>query len=218
MTHRTVLLTGFDTFDGQDRNASWDAVAAVAGAWPGPEELVARRLPVSFRGAVEALHGLLADHTPDVVVCVGEAGGRSAVGIERVALNLADARIPDNDGAAPVDVPVVAGGPTAYLSGLPVKAALVAAAGTGAPVEVSHTAGTYVCNATFYALMHAVAGHPGGEVVAGFVHVPRRPDQVPPGAPSLPTEAAAAALGAVVRACLDVPLGSDVAVSAGTEA
>lgn len=218
MRRRKVLLTGFDTFDGQDRNASWDAVVAVEEAWPGPEELVVRRLPVSFRGAVEVLHRLLAEHAPDVVVCVGEAGGRAAVGIERVALNLADARIPDNDGAAPVDVPVVAGGPTAYLSGLPVKAALVAAAGTGAPVEVSHTAGTYVCNATFYALMHAVTGDSDGGVVAGFVHVPRRPDQMAPGGPSLTTEAAAAALRAVVRTSLDVPAGADVAVSAGTEA
>lgn len=196
-----VLLTGFDSFDGRTANASWDAVQEVARTWAGPSELVVVRLPVSFRGARQALRAAVGRHAPSVVVCVGEARGRSAVGIERVAVNLIDARIPDNDGSAPVDVPVVAGGPTAYLAGLPVKACLAAARAAGGPVEASTTAGTYVCNATFYALMHLLGRTPG--VLGGFVHVPCGPDQVGPGEPSLPVAETAVLVAAILRAALD---------------
>ncbi len=119
------------------------------------------------------------------------------MGIERVAINVIDARIPDNDGSAPVDVPVVAGAPAAFLSGLPVKACLAAARGTGVPAEVSNTAGTYVCNATFYALMHLLAGTSG--VLGGFVHVPVEPGG---GGPGLEVDRTAAAVRAVLDATL----------------
>lgn len=212
---RTVLLTGFEPFGGQVVNASWAAVERVAAAWEAPDRLVPVRLPVSFRGARQALRLAVRDHAPDVVVCVGEAGTRAAVGIERVAVNVIDAPIPDNDGSRPVDVPVVAGAPTAFLSGLPVKACLAAGLATGWPVEISGTAGTYVCNATFYALMHLLDARPG--VVGGFVHVPRTPEQAAGEGPALATEATAAVLAAVVRAALapDVP-GVPEAVPAGS--
>ncbi|MBX9244067.1 pyroglutamyl-peptidase I [Actinotalea ferrariae] len=197
---RTILLTGFEPFGGQTVNASWEAVRRVEAAWSGPGRLVTVQLPVSFRGARQALRLAVRDHEPDVVVCVGEAGGRAAVGIERAALNVIDAPIPDNDGSAPVDVPVVAGAPAAFFSGLPLRACLAAGRATGVPVEVSNTAGTYVCNATFYALMHLLASRP--DVLGGFVHVPRTPAQVAPGAPSLSTEATAPALAAVLHAAL----------------
>lgn len=197
---RTVVLTGFEPFGGQAVNASWEAVQRVETSWSGPERLVPVQLPVSFRGARQALRLAVRDHEPDVVVCVGEAGGRGAVGIERVALNVIDAPIPDNDGSAPVDVPVVAGGPAAFFSGLPLRACLAAGGATGVPVEVSNTAGTYVCNATFYALMHLLASRPG--VLGGFVHVPRTAAQVEAGAPSLSTESTALALTAVLSAVL----------------
>jgi pyroglutamyl-peptidase len=197
---RTVLLTGFEPFDGQAVNASWLAVQEVRDGWDRPERLITASLPVSFRGARQALRTQVAEHAPDVVVCVGEAG-RAAVSIERVAVNLIDARIPDNDGSAPVDVPVVAGAPTAFLSGLPVKACLLAAQRTGVPVEVSGTAGSYVCNATFYALMHLLARQ--ADVAGGFVHVPRVPEQVGAGEPSLPAAETSRALRAILDATLD---------------
>ncbi|WP_182113805.1 pyroglutamyl-peptidase I [Actinotalea sp. JY-7876] len=213
---RTVLLTGFEPFDGQVANASWDAVRAVAQGWDRDEQVVVARLPVSFRGARQRLRDAVREHAPDVVVLVGEAGGRSAVGVERVALNVIDARIPDNDGSAPVDVPVVAGGPTALLSGLPVKACLAAVRAAGVPAEVSNTAGTYVCNATFYALMHLLACSPGlPGVRGGLVHVPRDVAQVRPGEASLPVGQSAVALWAVLGACLD---GSEITMAAGSEA
>lgn len=108
----TVLLTGFEPFEGQPVNASWLAVQAVAAAWTGPALRVVR-LPVSFARAPSTLLAALAAERPDVVVCVGEAGERSVLEVERVAVNVADARIPDNDGAQPVDAPVAVDGPVA---------------------------------------------------------------------------------------------------------
>jgi pyroglutamyl-peptidase len=218
----TILITGFEPFEQQEINASWAAVRLVEDGWAEPgTTLVARLLPVSFARAPEALAVLVAEVRPDLVLCVGEAGGRSAVGVERVAVNVQDARIPDEDGAQPVDVPVRAGGPAAYFSGLPVKACLTAILDAGVPGEVSNTAGTYVCNTIAYALADLLA--PGGAAGAGagsagvrggFVHVPRLPEQVAPGAASLSAERSAAGLTAVLRAALATTV--DLRVAAGT--
>ena len=194
----TVLLTGFEPFDGQPVNASWLAVQVVARAWRGSDLLTAE-LPVSFGRAPQVLWDRLQAVRPDVVVCVGEASRRSHVGIERLAVNIADAELADNDGARPVDAPVVLGGPVGYLTGLPLRACLAAARATGVPTEISATAGTYVCNATFYALMDALTGMPG--VRGGFVHVPRTPDQAR-GGPSMTSADAARAVAAVVAAAV----------------
>jgi pyroglutamyl-peptidase len=213
----TVLLTGFEAFEQQDVNASWAAVRAVAKDWDESAEgaaLVTALLPVSFARAPRRLAELLLDARPDLVVCVGEAGDRSAVGVERVAVNIQDARIPDEDGAQPVDAPVVPGGDVAHFSSLPVKACFAAMLAAGVPGEVSNTAGTFVCNTVAYALAdHLAAGHaPGAR--GGFVHVPRLPEQVPEGAPSLGLEAAAEGLRAILRAALRTT--TDVPVAAGT--
>ena len=194
----TVLLTGFEPFAGHPVNASWLAVQAVARAWRGSDLLTAE-LPVSFGRAPQVLWDRLQAVRPDVVVCVGEAGRRSHVGIERLAVNIADAELADNDGARPVDAPVVLGGPVGYLTGLPLRACLAAARATGVPTEISATAGTYVCNATFYALMDALTGMPG--VRGGFVHVPRTPEQAGAG-PAMACADAARAVAAVVAAAV----------------
>ncbi|KQS97385.1 pyroglutamyl-peptidase I [Cellulomonas sp. Leaf395] len=207
-----VLVTGFGPFDGQQVNASWLAVTELVERWSGPEELVVRELPVSFRGARQLLRAAIAEVVPDLVVCVGEAGQTTQVGIERVAVNVIDARIPDIDGSAPIDVPVIAGAPAAFFSTLPVKACAVAVRELGVPVEVSNSAGLYVCNATFYALQHLLASRP--EIRSGFVHVPRTPAQVEPGEPSMDVDVAATALNALLQAALSTT--SDLRVSAGT--
>src|SRR5690606_29511492 len=123
-----------------------------------PEDVRAVELPCVFDAAPRALAAALAEHTPDVVVALGLASGRLGVTPERVAVNLGDARIPDNAGAQPRDAEVVPGGPVAYFSTLPVKAAVAAVHEAGLPASMSMSAGTYVCNATFYALQHATAG------------------------------------------------------------
>jgi pyroglutamyl-peptidase len=193
-----VLLTGFAPFDGQRVNASWLAVEEVARRWSGPVPLVVERLPVSFAHAGDVLATKVARYRPSLVIATGEAA-RGAVGLERVAVNVADASIPDEDGAQPVDESLDATGPVAFLSGLPLRSCLAAVARTGVPAEISGTAGTYVCNAAFYRLMTEVAGT-GAR--AGFVHVPRTPGQVAPGQPSMVTVDAALALSAIVRAAL----------------
>jgi len=148
-------------------------------------------------------------------VCVGEAGGRSAVGVERVAVNVQDARIPDEDGARPVDVPVVPGGPVAHLSSLPVKACHAAVLEAGVPGEVSNTAGTYVCNAVAYALADQLAAGRAPGARGGFVHVPRLPEQVPAGAPALDAVRSARGITAVLDAALRHR--DDLVFAAGTE-
>ena len=195
----TLLLTGFEPFEGQPVNASWLAVEAVAASWTGPTLRVVR-LPVSYARAPAALLAALEAERPEVVVCVGEAGERSALEVERVAVNVADARIPDNDGVRPLDEPVVAGGAVAYLTGLPLRACVDAATRAGVAAGVSNSAGTYVCNAVFYTLARALAGT---TTPHGFVHVPRTPGQLPEAVDGgMPTAAAARGLRAVLEACL----------------
>lgn len=174
----TVLLTGFEPFDGQPVNASWLAVEHLASRRRGPE-LETLLLPVSFARAPAVLLDAVDRLRPDVVVCVGEAGGRSALSVERVAVNVADARIADNDGNRPVDQPLVVGGPVAFWTGLPLRECVAAATAAGVRAEVSGSAGTFVCNAVFYALARRLDGT---GIPYGFVHVPRTPAQVGGGA------------------------------------
>jgi len=171
---KTVLLSGFEPFNGAAINPSWEAARALDG-WSGPGfTVVARQLPCVFGAAFDALRGAIAQVRPDIVIAVGQAGGRPEISLERVAINIDDATIRDNAGVQPVDTPVVADGPAAYFSTLPVKAIVRALRLRGFPAGVSQTAGTFVCNHVFYGLMHHIVGQP---VRAGFIHVPFLPEQ-----------------------------------------
>jgi len=172
-----ILLTGFEPFAGAATNSSGDAVEVVRGRWSGTresanDELVVARLPVVFAQAGVQLLDLVAEHTPDVVIATGLANGRSSVTPERVAINLEDARIPDNAGDQPTERSIETSGPAAYWSGLPVAAISAAISGAGIPSSVSTTAGTYVCNSVMYRLLASVRG---SGVAAGFIHVPSSP-------------------------------------------
>jgi pyroglutamyl-peptidase len=171
---RTVLLTGFEPFNGATINPSWEAVRALDG-WSGPGfAVVARQLPCVFGTALDVLRESIAGVKPDIVIAVGQAGGRSEMSLERVAINVDDASIRDNAGNQPVDTPIAAEGPAAYFTTLPVKAIVKALRLRGFPSGVSQTAGTFVCNHVFYGLMHHAVGQP---VKAGFIHVPFLPEQ-----------------------------------------
>ncbi len=182
----SVLITGFDPFGGESLNPSWMAVQALHGRVIAGHRVVGAQLPTVFGRSVDVLQGLVRRHRPALVLCCGQAGGRAAISLERVAINVDDARIADNAGAQPVDVPVVAGGPAAYFGTLPIKAMLARLQREGIAAEVSQTAGTFVCNHVFYGLMHALATQAElAGVRGGLVHVPWLPSQ---GQPSLPLE------------------------------
>ncbi|TQK02614.1 pyroglutamyl-peptidase I [Herbaspirillum sp. SJZ107] len=172
---KTVLLTGFEPFNGADVNPSWEAARALDG-WSGPGfQVAARELPCVFGRANLALFDAIDALQPDIVIAVGQAGGRHEISVERVALNVDDATIPDNAGQQPVDATIADGGPAAYFSTLPIKAIVRALRLRGFPAGVSQTAGTFVCNHVFYGLMQHAQGR---GLKAGFIHVPFLPQQV----------------------------------------
>ncbi len=165
----SVLLTGFEPFDGGSRNPSLDAVRMLAQKGIEGISLEVLELPVEFVTAGELVRAAIARIRPDVVLSIGLAAGRPDVTVERVAINLADARIPDNSGEQPVDQGLVAGGVAAHFSTLPVKEIVTAIRGTGVAASLSYSAGTYVCNAVMY---HALNTTADGSTQAGFIHVP----------------------------------------------
>ncbi|MCW5582102.1 MAG: pyroglutamyl-peptidase I [Luteimonas sp.] len=205
---RTVLLTGFEPFAGAASNPSWEAVRVLHGRRIAGHRVVARELPVAFGASLATLRAAIRAARPGAVICVGLAAGREAISLERIAINVDDARIPDNAGRQPVDTPVVGGGPDAYFATLPVKAILAALRTAGIPAEVSQTAGTYVCNHVFYGLMHALRRRHG--VRAGFIHVPPALDA---GARGLPLDTIVDALRIAVRVTLSTD--KDARVPAG---
>ncbi len=195
----TVLVTGFDPFGDNRVNPSWLAAQALHGRVIAGHRLVAAQLPTCFGDSLRQLDAALERHTPRLVLCLGLAGGRTALSLERVAINVDDARIPDNAGAQPVDTPVVAGGPAAYFGTLPIKAMLQALLGAGVRAEVSQTAGTFVCNHVFYGLMHRLAQPCWQGVRGGLVHLPWLPGQ---GQPSMPLENMVAGLAMALECAL----------------
>lgn len=179
-TAGTVLVTGFDPFGGERVNPSRMAVQALHDSRIAGHRVIGAELPTVFGQSVQALRDLLRQHRPTLVLCTGQAGGRGALSLERVAINVDDARIPDNRGAQPVDCAVAPEGPAAYFTGLPIKAIRQALLEAGINAEVSQTAGTFVCNHVFYGLMHELARPEWRGVRGGFVHVPWLPEQGQP--------------------------------------
>ena len=181
---RIVLVTGFDPFGGDALNPSWLIAQRLHRRRVAGHLVQAAQLPTRFDAALPRLHALLAEWRPALVVCLGLAASRGALSIERVAINVLDARIADNVGAQPVDEPVVAGAPVGYFSTLPSKAMRQAMLTAGVPAEVSQTAGTFVCNQVFYGLMHRLATARGfRRTRGGFIHVPPLAEQAPHGLP-----------------------------------
>ncbi|CPR13706.1 pyroglutamyl-peptidase I [Brenneria goodwinii] len=196
---KTVLITAFEPFGGEICNASWEAAKVfhqreIAGA-----RVIVCQLSCAFDLALQQLYRAVTQWQPEAVIAVGEAGGRADISIERVAININDARIADNQGNQPIDTPVIEGGPAAYFSTLPVKALVSALRGANIPASVSQTAGTFVCNHLMYGLLHLL--HQQGDVVrGGFVHVPYSPQQAVghPGEPCMPTSTVIDALEIII--------------------
>ena len=181
---KPVLLTGFDPFGGDPINPSWLAARALHRRRIAGHAVVAAQLPTQFGASLARLRALLAEHRPTLVICLGVAARRLALSLEPVAITVDDARIADTAGAQRIDAPVVADAPAAYFSRLPIKSMHAAIQAAGIAVEVSQTAGTFVCNHVFYGLMHHLATTRGFvRTRGGFIHVPPLAEQAAHGLP-----------------------------------
>lgn len=190
---KRLLITGFDPFGGQNVNPAWEAVKGLPDR-VGEYALWKLQIPTVFGKAGETVLAAAGEYDPDVILCIGQAGGRSSVTPERVGINLRDARIPDNAGNMPMETPIVPNGPAAYFATVPVRAMAEAMQAAGHAAAVSNTAGTFVCNDVLYTLLHRYAGT---ATRVGFIHVPYLPEQ---GSPSMPLEEIISALTAAIQA------------------
>lgn len=197
-----ILVTGFEPFGGETVNPALKIAQGlprqIAGA-----QIVSYEIPCVFGQSIRTLVQAMEAEKPDIVLCLGQAGGRSAICPERVALNLSDARIPDNAGVQPIDQPIAPDGETAYFSNLPVKAMAQAVRQAGVPAQVSNTAGTYVCNHLMYGLLYHIHKR-FPQTRGGFIHVPYLTEQVvdKPNTPSLSLEQMLRAVCAALEACV----------------
>ena len=190
---KKLLITGFDPFGGQSVNPSWAAVEQLP-EQVGEFALCKLMIPTVFEKAARIVQEEAAWIGADVILCVGQAGGRSAVTPERIAINVRSASMPDNEGYQPVEEPVVQGGPDGIFDTVPVYAMAQAIRDAGVPGAVSNTAGTFVCNDVLYTLLHRYAGT---KTRIGFIHFPYLPTQ---GEPNLPLEETVKALKAAIEA------------------
>ncbi|RGE42656.1 pyroglutamyl-peptidase I [Comamonas testosteroni] len=198
-----ILLTGFEPFEQNPINPSWEVARALGGEVIAGGTVHAVQLPCVFGDAIKVLDEALAALQPALVISLGYAGGRSEITPERVAINIDDARIPDNAGKQPVDEAVVANAPAAYFSTLPIKAMVRNMRELGVAASVSNTAGTFVCNHVFYALMHRLhrRGAPG--MRGGFIHTPVLPGQVA-GQPGMDLETQIKGMREAIRTAMTV--------------
>lgn len=171
-----LLITGFEPFWGETVNSSWEVVKRLPD-FLGGSIIVKECLPTSFVDAQYKILNAIHRHNPDVIISIGQSGGRFAVSFERVALNIADARKPDNKGFQPVDLKVYEKGPAAYFSTLPIKQMQNAVLNSGIPAEISNSAGTFVCNSVMYTALH-ISATENRKILAGFIHLPYLPNQV----------------------------------------
>ncbi|WEG73028.1 pyroglutamyl-peptidase I [Vagococcus intermedius] len=171
-----ILLTGFKPFGNESCNPSWEAVKLVPESLSGAS-IIKLELPTVFGKATEVLYQTIESEHPDIVLNLGQAGGRAGLSLERVAINIADARIPDNEGNQPIDEPIRADGAPAYFSTLPLKEMALKMSQAGYLVGISNTAGTFVCNQIMYDV-HYLIDKQYNQMKAGFIHVPYNHQQV----------------------------------------
>jgi len=211
-----ILVTGFDPFGGEPVNPAFEAVKLLPDAIAGAE-IIKLEIPTVFGKCDAVVEDAIATHRPDVVLSIGQAGGRFDITVERVAINIADGRIADNEGNQPIDRTIREDGENAYFATVPVKAMAERIRSKGIPASVSYTAGSYVCNYIMYCVAHSVATrHPG--MRSGFIHVPFMPSQAigkPANTPTMSLESIATAIGAAIEAIVETK--ADLRTAEGRE-
>lgn len=210
-----IMLTAFDPFGGDKINPALEAVKVVRSDLF-DAEIIKVEIPTVFGKSIQTALAAMEAHRPDVVFCIGQAGGRYDMTPERVAINVDDGRIPDNEGNQPVDSVIFEDGETAYFSMLPIKAMVQVMKEAGIPASVSNTAGTYVCNHIMYGVLyHIHKRFPG--MRGGFMHVPFTTEQVltRPNTPSLSSEQIARGIEVAIQAIIDNPV--DITAVGGKE-
>lgn len=171
-----ILVTGFDPFGGEKINPALEAVKRLSPKISG-SEVISLEIPTVFFRSLERIEKAIEEHHPDVVLSIGQAGGRSELTIERIGINVDDARIPDNAGNQSIDTAIFKEGPDAYFANLPIKAMVENIKSRGIPASVSNTAGTFVCNHVLYGIRHlCTTQYP--QIRSGFIHIPYLPEQV----------------------------------------
>lgn len=206
-----ILVTGFDPFGGASINPAYEAVKKLPDTIKGAE-IIKLEIPTVFEKDGIVVKAAIEEHKPDVVLCIGQAGGRSQISVEKVAINLIEARIPDNDGQQPMGQPIFEDGEPAYFATIPVKAMVENVKKHGIPSSVSYTAGTYVCNDIMYRVLYYEAKeYPG--MRGGFIHVPYLPEQgvdLPAGTPTMSAESIAEGIACAIEAIIDNDVDIDV--------
>lgn len=209
-----ILVTGFDPFGGESMNPAYEAVKMLPDEIAGAE-ILKLEIPTVFSKSEAVIENAIQTYDPDVLISVGQAGGQEGITPEKVAINLAEARIPDNEGNQPIDLPLQEDGETAYFATIPVKAMVQNMKEHGIPSSVSYSAGTFVCNAVMYHAQYLIAKKYHG-IRAGFIHVPYAEEQMkdkPEGTPFMSLEQISEGLKYAIEA---VVKGEEASVSGGT--
>ncbi|HEK9100147.1 pyroglutamyl-peptidase I [Bacillus pfraonensis] len=202
---KSVLLTGFEPFGGEEINPAWEVAKQLDGQVIGDYRVVSKQVPTVFHKSLQVLQSYIEEIEPELIICIGQAGGRPDITVERVAINVDDARIADNEGNQPIDEPIIEEGPAAYWSTLPMKAIVKKLREKGIPASVSQTAGTFVCNHLFYGLMRMLAKSENA-VRGGFIHIPFLPEQASshPGQPSMSLSTITKGIELLIQVALEV--------------
>lgn len=209
---KTLLITGFEPFGGDNVNPALEAVKRLENYQLDGAKIVTCSVPVALQRSIDVVAKTIKTHQPDYVMTIGQAAGRTAITPERVAINIDDYRIPDNDGNQPIDKKIVVNGPDAYFSTLPIKAMVKAIQDKGIPAQVSNTAGTYVCNHLFYGVQHYLRET---NINHGFVHIPLMTGQCIDGKqPTMSLDLIVEGLAAAAQAIVDND--QDINFGAGT--
>ena len=198
-----VLITGFDPFGGEPINPAYESVKLLPDKIA-DAEVIKLEIPTVFSKSAQIVEEKIIEHKPNLVISVGQAGGRVGITVERVAINLAEARIPDNEGVQLIDQRIAEQGPAAYFATIPVREVVENVRERGIPCDISYSAGAYLCNWIMYSVLHmAATKYPG--LIAGFIHVPYADEQVldkPEGTASMSLQNIAKALEAVIETSL----------------